>query len=637
MARFGYAGEILKVDLSGRKIEKLPTEDCADRFLGGRGVAAKIYWDEVPPGTGAYDPENVLVFITGPVAGFMRLAGCRWQVCGKSPIMDPETFSYGNLGGSWGAYLKYAGYDGLAFKGKSDRPVYLFIHDGEVEIRDASALWGKSTVEVFDALKAELGKGVKILAIGPAAENRVSFAIMMTEDNATAAGGLAGVMGSKMLKAIAVAGNKRPIAADKERLNTLTDRFVSIRKDTWKNWFPAIAGLTRLVACHGCAAGCFRGAYEAEGRDYKFFCQAADVYRRQPMKYYNGLNDVPLLATRLCDKYGLDTSVMQPMLEWLNGCRKAGVLDDAKTGMPLSKMGSSEFIETLTRQISFREGFGDLLADGTLKAAAKLGKRAQELTHWSVTNRSNETKDYDPRLILANAIPYATEPRRCVTQLHEVSHAFIHWLNRTKGMEDSFLSFEDLLTVARNFWGGEAAADYTTYEGKALAAKKIQDRTYAKESGILCDFLWPVIWVRFAADHTGDPTLESRVISAITGRKLDEPGLNTVGEKVFNLQRAIMLRDGWGGRKGDRLLDYFHDEPIQYTRFNRECIVPDRNGNKVTRQGKKIERADFEKLKDEYYQLRGWDVKTGFPTEAKLKELGLQDIAGDLKKRGLVG
>ncbi|MFC1942596.1 aldehyde ferredoxin oxidoreductase N-terminal domain-containing protein, partial [Chloroflexota bacterium] len=134
MAEFGYAGEILKVNLSDGNISRLSTADYAERFLGGRGIAAKLYWDMVPPQIKAYDPENCLIYITGPVAGFSRFAGSRWQVCGKSPAMEPESFSYANMGESWGSRLKYAGYDGLVVQGQADRPVYLFIHDDVVEI-----------------------------------------------------------------------------------------------------------------------------------------------------------------------------------------------------------------------------------------------------------------------------------------------------------------------------------------------------------------------------------------------------------------------------------------------------------------------------------------------------------------------
>ncbi|MGB2854935.1 MAG: aldehyde ferredoxin oxidoreductase N-terminal domain-containing protein, partial [Dehalococcoidia bacterium] len=160
----GYAGKILTVDLSSGSMTDLPTADYADRFLGGRGIAAKIYWDEVSPDVEAFAPENRLLFMTGPLAGFSGIAGSRWTVCGKSPATNPEHFSYTNMGGSWGAQLKFAGYDGIVIKGESDRPIYLSIQDGVAEIRDASALWGQSTVEARETLKTELGSSVRVVA-----------------------------------------------------------------------------------------------------------------------------------------------------------------------------------------------------------------------------------------------------------------------------------------------------------------------------------------------------------------------------------------------------------------------------------------------------------------------------------------
>ncbi len=636
MADFGYAGEILKIDLADGRVTRLPTADYKDRFLGGRGIAARLYWDMVPPEAKAFDPENCLIYITGPVTGFNRLAGCRWQVCGKAPIMEPETFSYANLGERWGSYLKYAGYDGLVVQGKADKPVYIYIHDGTIEIRDASSLWGKSAFEACDSLKEELGKGASVLTIGPAAENLVSFATMLTDDGASGASGLGSVMGSKLLKAIVVAGDKRPKAAQAERLSNLADRILQIRKDTWKNWLEDIPGRTKLHACYNCGLGCFRKSYQAEGRRFKFFCQATHVYGGPAAQYGGDSAEVTLLAIRLCDRYGLDTTVMQPIIDWLAACYQEGVLREEDTGLPLSKIGSAEFIEELTRKIAYREGFGDLLARGTLKAAEKIGKRARQLLNAHVITRAGETRDYDPRLILTNALLYATEQRRPINQLHETSHSLWLWSKWTRKEEDAFLSYNDFLNVGRNFWGGTAAADYSTYEGKALAARKIQDRTHAKESLILCDLLWPIIWVRFADDHTGDPAMESRVLSAITGKETDEAGLSKIGERIFNLQRAILLREGWQGRQGDRLLDYLHDEPLQFVFFNPDCIVPGKNGEVVSRKGARIDRPDFENLKSEYYELRGWDVESGLPTEKKLRELELGDVAADLKSRGLL-
>jgi aldehyde:ferredoxin oxidoreductase len=637
VAEFGYAGEILKIDLSDGSIARLPSAPYVERFLGGRGLGAKIYWDMVPVETRAFDPENCLIYATGPVTGFTRIAGgCRWQVCGKSPVMEPEAFSYANLGERWGTRLKYAGYDGLIVRGKAAKPVYISIRDGNAEIKDASSFWGKSAIEAGDNLKVNLGKDVSVLTIGIAAENLVSFATMLTDDGASGASGFGSVMGSKNLKAIAVAGDKAPPAADPARLESLANRIMELRKDTWKNWLEDLPGRTRLRACYGCPSGCFRKAYVEDGRRYKFFCQAVHVYWTSAETYRAGSTDVALQAVRLCDHYGLDTTIMQPLIDWLGRCYREGTLKESETGLPLSKIGSAEFIEKLTRKIALKEGFGAWLAQGTMKAARKVGKRAEELLNASVITRASETRDYDPRLIPTNALLYATEPRRPINQLHETSHSLWLWCNWTHKTEDAFLSYNDFLNIGKNFWGGAAASDYTTYEGKALAAKKIQDRTYAKESLLLCDFLWPIIWVRFAADHTGDPAMESRLFSAITGRETDEAGLNKIGERIFNLQRAIFLRQGWGGRQGDRLLDYLHDEPLEGVFFNPDCIVPGKNGKVVSRKGAKINRADFEILKSDYYELRGWDIESGLPTGKKLKDLGLTEVAADLKARGLL-
>ena len=637
MTEFGYAGEILKVDLSKGSITRLPSAQYTDRFLGGRGLAAKIYWDTVPVETKAFDAENCLIYATGPVTGFTGVAGgSRWQVCGKSPVMEPQAFSYANLGERWGARLKYAGYDGLAVQGKADKPVYIYIRDGAAEIRDASALWGRSAIEAGDSLKAELGKDVSVLTIGPAAKNKVVFATMLTDDGASGASGLGSVMGSKNLKAIAVAGKTPPKAADPEKLDKLTARIRELRKDTWKDWLNNIPGKTKLRACYGCPSGCFRKSYVEDGHRYKFFCQAVHVYWMTAESYQAGSTDVALQAVRLCDHYGLDTTILAPMIDWIARCYGEGILMEKETGLPLSKIGSAEFIETLTRKIALREGFGDLLAQGTIKTAQQYGKRAQEILHASVITRASETRDYDPRLILTNALLYATEQRRPINQLHETSHSLWLWCNWTHKTEEAFLSYNDFLNIGKNFWGGAAASDYSTFEGKALAAKKIQDRTHAKESLLLCDFLWPIIWVRFAADHTGDPAMESRLLSAITGRETDEAGLNKIGERIFNLQRAVFLRQDWGGRQGDKLLDYLHEEPLEGVFFNPECIVPGKNGQVVSRKGARLDRQDFENLKSEYYTLRGWDVPSGLPTEKKLKDLGLSDVAADLKTRDLL-
>jgi aldehyde:ferredoxin oxidoreductase len=641
MGEFGYAGRVLKVDLPDGKISEIATSDYSDKFLGGRGIAVKLFWDMVPPQAGATDSENCLICATGPVTGFFGLAGCRWEICGKSPSRQPEAFSYGNLGGKWGPALKYAGYDALAVQGRAERPVYLYIHDGTVEMKDASALWGLSAFDAAENIRADLGKGVSVLSIGPAAENLVVFATALADGGASVSGGMGSIMGSKKLKAIAVTGNRRPKAAYPEKLQQIVSLVKQIRSSAFDAPSPwAIPGLTVQENCYGCGVGCSRQSYKGEkGRRFKSFCQATTVYAKQAMDYFGKWNEVPLMATRLCDAYGLDTAVMAPLISWLVECYHEGLVNEAQTGLPLSRAGSVEFIEMLTRKISLREGFGDVLAAGTLAAAETPGEKAKELAAKYVITDTNESRDYDPRLILTAALLLATEPRKPVTQLHGISgNTMISWASWARGIKDSFLSTDDLRTVADRFWGGVEAVDFSTCEGKALAAKKVQDRTYAQESLLLCDVHWPmqVTSPENPTGHVGDPSLESQILSVITGKLTEEEELYRTGERIFNLQRAILLRQGWGGRNGDRVMEYFFTHPLQKgdVFFNPDAIMPGPDNKLISRLGKVLDRDEFEKMKDNYYQLRGWDIDTGFPTGERLRALGLGDIIHDLEKYG---
>ena len=214
----------------------------------------------------------------------------------------------------------------------------------------------------------------------------------------------------------------------------------------------------------------------------------------------------------------------------------------------------------------------------------------------------------------------------------------IPWVNTMRGAPGAFFTTEDFRGVAAKFWGGEAAADFSTLKGKAQAAKIIQDRTMAKESLILCDLHWPMMWVNHNGQHVGDPSLESQIYSAITGNEVDEAGLREIGERIFNLQRAIHLRQGWKGRHDDRLLDYMHEKPLKKNEifFDPEALLPGPNGEVISKIGAVLERQDFEQIKSEYYELRGWDVPSGLPTKERLTRLQLKDVAEDLAERRLL-
>ena len=228
------------------------------------------------------------------------------------------------------------------------------------------------------------------------------------------------------------------------------------------------------------------------------------------------------------------------------------------------------------------------------------------------------------------------ESRMPIQQLHHISVPVTQWVSWHDGAKNAYVSTEVLLNIAEKFWGGRIAADFSTFEGKALAAKMVQDCQMAKDSLIVCDFSWPIQAVECTDDHVGDPTLESQVYSAVTGDEVDMGGLHRIGARIFNLQRAIMVREGRNGRQGDTLADYEHDRPLKTGHGNPEFKFPGKDGEVISRKGETIDRDAWEKMKDEYYELRGWDVATGLQTKASMAALDLQDIADGLDKGGFI-
>ncbi|MFC1845995.1 aldehyde ferredoxin oxidoreductase N-terminal domain-containing protein [Chloroflexota bacterium] len=637
----GYANKILRVDLSSRKITNIPTELYADRFIGGRGIAAKIYWDEVSTSIKAFDAENRLIFITGPLAGFPSLSGSRLQICGKSPATTPELFCYANLGGSFGAELKFSGWDGIVVQGKSDKPIYLFINDSNVEIRDGSALWGKDNVETREILKENLGNSVKVLATGIAGQNMVPFSTVLAEDDSAGTGGFAAVMGSKKLKAIAVQGSHKVVPANPEKLHELTNYVRNMTKDR-RITPPTVQGFpvpvkSQRKACYGCIAGCLRAVYEgSNGEKGKFTCQQSAAYLDATLEYYKEWTEVPFYAARLCDRYGLDTMVMEPLTKWLHRCEQAGILTDAQTGIPLTEYGNLNFIETLIKKISLKEGFGDVLAQGIMKAADAVGGGSKELLGDLAFPRTGEEWVYDPRMFITTGLFYAMEPKRPIQHLHEISWPVAHWVAWLNGAENAYVSTDVIRSLAKKFWGSEIAADFSTYEGKALAGKKIQDRQYVKESLILCDYAWPMAHSKYSDNHHGDSSIESKILSVVTGKDIDEEALYKIGEKNFNLQRAILTREGHGSKETDVLPEFSYTIPLQKTEHNPDCLLPGKDGEKISRKGEVVDRDKFESMRDEYYGYRGWDVANGRQTVKQLEGIGLADIARELKTLGLV-
>jgi aldehyde:ferredoxin oxidoreductase len=445
-------------------------------------------------------------------------------------------------------------------------------------------------------------------------------------------------MGSKKLKAIAVRGKGvRPPAANPEKLEALV-------KYLRESWHGAGVGATlshipslskKKMICYGCPTGCVRTNVETNGGiKIKVCCQAAGFYQPAAGAYYGKPTDVPLRASRLCQDYGLDTRVMWSMLIWLMDGYEAGVMNDENTGLPLSKYGSWEFIEALVKKISLREGFGDVLAHGLHQAAESMGDKAKGLiTDYADKNGQREV--FGPRLYNTNAVFYATEPRMPVPLLHEVCIPVGKWREWIKGTAGAYASYDVLHNIGSRFWGSELAFDFSTYEGKAVVAKRIQDRIHAQECLVLCHFFYPLRSCDYTETHEGDPTIESKLYSAVTGKEMDEEGLNRIGDRVFNLLRAILAREDPRGKWVDEIPEFNFMVPFKGEPMHPEAMVPGKDGEPMTKKGTVLDREKFAQMMSEYYELRGWGA-SGLQMKQKLVELNLGDITGDLEQRGLI-
>ena len=637
--RYGWCGKILRVDLSELKSTELNTVDYADRFLGGRGIATRIYWEEVGPTAGAFDAENCLILMTGPLGATGAQGASRFEVAGKSPMLMPERFCYGNLGGFFGPALKRAGYDGVVISGRSEKPVYLWIHGGKAHILDASLLWGKGTYEARDILKQTHGQNVRFVTTGVAGENMCRSANLMTDNEGSATGGFGAIMGSKKLKAIAVLGTESPLVAKPEELRELNKLIIHLNKrDPLLPPFPPEqVRRTGQSSCYQCGLDCkYRNTFRtASGREVVRKCQSMFVYFPWVVGRPGEPMETAIDATGICNDLSICTMEMANIIHWLDSCYKSGYLSDKKTGLDISKLGTHEFFHNLANMIARREGFGDILAEGLLRAGEKLGEEAK--SHFSnEVSGVGAGATYSAREYLMNGLLYALEPRQPIAMLHEISWLTGLWVMNRTDPKSSPVTSEVFRAAATRFWGHEKAWDLNTDQGKAMAAVKIMDRTYVKDSLMLCDSSWPIMVSWNTPDHVGDPTLESRVFSAVTGIESDEATLSEYGERVFNLQRAVLLREGWRPETDDVPREFNFVDPVETVFMNPEVIVPGPGEETISRRGKTLDRDVFERMRKEFYGLRKWDTESGLQKTVTLERLGLSDLVQDLKSGGSI-
>jgi aldehyde:ferredoxin oxidoreductase len=634
---YGWMGRILRVDLSDSRVDRIETQPYAEKYLGGRGLASRLYWEKVTPEVRALDPGNRLIFMTGPLLATGAQGAARMFVCARSPMAYPERYCYGNMGGHFGAELKKAGWDGLVIDGRAPSPVYLLINNDKLEIRDASYLWGRSALEVEEMLINEHGDRARFATTGVAGEKLVRSSIIYGSQQASVIAGFGAVMGSKNLKAIVVRGTgANPTVADPARLKELNRYTVSIKNTVSLAVSPRL-GMTNhghIVEtfghrhCYQCGLVCNKYIYRFGGDPALQGlrgCQSMEYY----LPWTLGREDEPLKtffdAPTLANEYSIDTFELQYMVDWLYACHRAGVLTEAVTGLPLAEIGTRNFLEKLLHMIAHREGFGDILAEGMMRLRENVSPQAAALFPPS-TAPIGQHDTVPPRAYLVHALIYPFENRMHPIGVHEMAFVRLAWSINQADPAASPVTPEVFCKIARAFWGGEAAADQTTYEGKALAARNIQNRTYLKDSLGLCDLAWPITYSLTKPDPVGDPSLEGKIFAAVTG--LDAAALGPLAERIFNVQRYIFAREGLRIPEDDYPPEFNFTTPLPGMGPGGKMMAPGPDGRPVDLTGNVLDRDKYASMLKEYYRLRGWDEATGLPTPETAAALDLEDMAG---------
>jgi aldehyde:ferredoxin oxidoreductase len=636
----GYNGKILHVDLTDRKFRvEEPGEAFYRKYMGGSAMAMYYLLREMPSGADPLGPYNVLVLALSVLTGAAISGQSRITAAAKSPLTGAIGDSQG--GGFFPAELKFAGFDAIVIKGVSEKPVYLWINEGQYELRDASHLWGKITGDAEAIIKEELGDDkIEVLQVGPAGENGVRFAgIFSMSNRANARTGMGAVMGSKNLKAVAVRGKQRPSVADKTGLRKLAKWGAANLDDS------DIAGLAKYgtaettgsnqtsgtLPSYNYNSGVFdqwealdgttmydtvlRGAAEGkqdrEGRDTCYACTVRckrvvelteGAYKVDP--HYGGpeyettstfgnycaIDDLPAIckAHELCNKYGMDTISCGATIAWAFEAFNAGILTlDDTEGLDLT-WGNAESMVKLTEKIANRDGFGDLLAEGSERAAKKIGRGTEA---YLITCKGQEAPAHMPRVKRSLAIIYATNPFGADHQSHEHDPV----------IEDDLEYYTERMAVL----GFREAQEPRSLSDEKIRFTAVSQRMYgAMDSLNLCQFVFGPAWQLYGP---ADMVTLVRTVTGWEDVSFDE--LQKVGERRLNMMRAFNAREGLD-RKDDVLPE--------------KLFKPLKGG---VSDGWKLDRAEVESALDKYFEFCGWDVKTGNPTRAKLEELELGWVA----------
>lgn len=606
----GYAGRILHVDLSTGIIDRSPLPlEVPGRFLGGKGLAAYMLFQEIAPGTDPLGPDNVLMFATGPMAGVPLAGGVKYSVACRSPLTG--TWDDSSASGFFGPQLKFAGYDALLIRGKSPKPVYIWITEKNVEIRPADRIWGLNAHEADAAVKAQVGDDrASVAVIGPAGEKLVLYANITNDQWRHAArGGTGAVMGSKNLKAVAVRARGKVPISDPQALMELradlharlrnqvnrwglkhnlmkegTNEFLDVEIKTgvtpWRNYqtvrpIPMQEALrahyVRSRVCPGCVQTCWivrgvkEGPYagvEGVGPEYESLSCLGPVC---------DVSDVPtiLKANLLCNLYGIDTISTGACVAFAMECFEAGILSRSDVdGLDL-RFGNGEALVALIEMIGERRGIGRLLGQGVMRASREIGQGSER---YAVHTKGLEYPGYMPKLFPAMSLALATADRgACHLRAWISEEVFTHSLQAGETELSELKRRAELVAVTQNRMAWLNSTGLCTHDAYF--------------------YYYPEL---------------PRVLKAVTGVARSEEDLQKIGERIYTLTRLFNSREGFG-RKDDNLPWRFLHEP-----------VPD-----GPYQGAHISPEHFTLMLDHYYLARGWDPRTGNPTEATVEALGL--------------
>jgi aldehyde:ferredoxin oxidoreductase len=594
----GIAGRLLRINLSTRKIA---TEDIPfpwiQKYLGGRGLAARYYYEEIDPGVDPLSPENKLIFMNGIMTGVPAFGSTKSYIVAKSPLTGH--YSVTNAGGYFGAHLKWAGYDGIIIEGRASSPVYISIMDGNVEIRDASSFWGMKTAEAQDAIREEVGdRRASVACIGPAGEKLSRIASVMVDHSsrrggAFGRGGFGAIMGSKNLKGIAVLGTKGVELADPDGLRSYLKEHIKELKETtgnhtkygtlqyvgplyelgayplmnftrtrvddeslMRNLYAEVMRsryLAKDVACVNCPVACGKFLEAGEGPWSGARCKV-EYETLWSLGPHCGVFDynVIIAAHQLVDEYGFDGISAGYTVGFAMELYERGIIDKGFTGGINLRFGDGEAEIQLLELMGERRGVGEIFADGSVAAAERIGK---DSIKYVMHVKRQEFAAYEPRAFYGIGLAYATSSRGAC---HNVGG----WTIR-----------DELL---------KPKIDRFAIRGKGLLVKTLQDVRAYIDSIALCTI------PRRSLNLTDDPSPE--VVNYITGAGLTGRDLVIAGERIYTIERILLNREGVT-RKDDMLPPRIMYEP-----------VPDGPA-----KGHRISPAMLNFMLDEYYEARGWD------------------------------